>query len=72
MERLVMQGNRILAVDEWANVRREFSGITLDLGEQVILPGLINAHCHLDYTLMSGKLGKPSFVHFMGAIHDQT
>ncbi|MGH7981058.1 MAG: amidohydrolase family protein, partial [Limisphaerales bacterium] len=27
---------------------------TVDLGETVILPGLINAHCHLDYTDMAG------------------
>lgn len=56
---LVVQGNRILAVGDWVKVRKEFSGATTDLGEQVILPGLINAHCHLDYTLMAGKLGRP-------------
>lgn len=27
-----------------------------DLGEVVLLPGLINAHCHLDYTHMAGKI----------------
>ena len=57
---LVMQGDKILAVDDWAKVRREFVGTVLDLGEQVMLPGLINAHCHLDYTLMAGKLKKPT------------
>jgi cytosine/adenosine deaminase-related metal-dependent hydrolase len=29
---------------------------TVDLGEVVVLPGLINAHCHLDYSLMRGAL----------------
>ena len=24
----------------------------LDLGERVLMPGLVNAHCHLDYTMM--------------------
>jgi cytosine/adenosine deaminase-related metal-dependent hydrolase len=28
----------------------------VDLGEQVLLPGLINAHCHLDYTCLRGKI----------------
>jgi cytosine/adenosine deaminase-related metal-dependent hydrolase len=28
----------------------------LDLGEVVLLPGLVNAHCHLDYTDMAGQL----------------
>ncbi len=28
----------------------------MDLGEVVVMPGLINAHCHLDYTLMRGAI----------------
>jgi len=31
----------------------------IDLGEQIVLPGLINAHCHLDYTSMAGLLPSP-------------
>lgn len=31
-----------------------------DLGEVILLPGLINAHCHLDYTHMAGKIPPPS------------
>ena len=34
----------------------------LDLGESILLPGLINAHCHLDYTGMAGMI--PSRKHF--------
>ena len=34
----------------------EFTGPTRDLGEVVLMPGLINAHCHLDYTDMVGKV----------------
>ena len=28
-------------------------------GEVVLLPGLVNAHCHLDYTDMAGELPPP-------------
>lgn len=46
---------RITAVGPFAEVyseatRAEPSAEVLDLGEQLLLPGLINAHCHLDYT----------------------
>ena len=34
-----------------------------DLGESILLPGLVNAHCHLDYTAMVGMISPPrSFV----------
>jgi len=31
----------------------------VDLGESILLPGLVNAHCHLDYTDMAGKIPPP-------------
>jgi cytosine/adenosine deaminase-related metal-dependent hydrolase len=31
----------------------------VDLGEAVLMPGLINAHCHLDYTDMVGQFPPP-------------
>src|SRR5213596_3563048 len=42
----------------------------LDLGEQVLLPGLINAHCHLDYTCLRRKiLPQKSFTDWIQAIN---
>jgi len=42
----------------------------VDLGEQALLPGLINAHCHLDYTCLRGKIPpKKSFAHWIRAIN---
>ena len=45
---------------------RKFAGAergeVLDLGERALLPGLINAHCHLDYTLLRGAIPPPAFV----------
>src|SRR5439155_18866159 len=32
---------------------------TIDLGEVLLMPGLVNAHCHLDYTNMAGEFPPP-------------
>jgi cytosine/adenosine deaminase-related metal-dependent hydrolase len=40
--------------------RRNGPRQTLDLGERVLMPGLVNAHCHLDYTDMAGQFLPPS------------
>ena len=45
-------GNRIAAVGGFDEIRAAYYGETTDLGEQVLMPGLVNAHCHLDYTMM--------------------
>ena len=42
----------------------------VDLGEQAVLPGLINAHCHLDYTCLRGKIPpQKSFADWIRAIN---
>ncbi len=51
---VAVSGGSILTVGRWRDVQKKFSGDILDLGETVLLPGLINAHCHLDYTDMAG------------------
>ena len=51
---VAVSGGQILAVGAWRQLRRDFSVPVRDLGEVVMLPGLINAHCHLDYTHMAG------------------
>jgi len=48
-------GERIAAVGPFAEVRAHGGAVT-DLGEMVLLPGLINAHCHLDFTSLRGKI----------------
>lgn len=52
---VVIAGNRIAAVGCWSDLRARFSGPVHDLGEVALLPGLVNAHCHLDYTHMAGR-----------------
>ncbi len=63
-------GNTITDVDRFEEVRRRQTDEVLDLGEQVLLPGLINAHCHLDYTLLRGKIPPGgSFADWIQAIN---
>ena len=60
---VVVLGNRIVVADSWERISRELpsasAGTVLDLGERILLPGLVNAHCHLDYTDMAGLWQPP-------------
>jgi cytosine/adenosine deaminase-related metal-dependent hydrolase len=51
---VLISGNRIAHVGPW----KDFSPTedVLDLGDVILLPGLINSHCHLDYTDMTGLI----------------
>lgn len=53
---VVLAGNRIVSVGRFAEVKEGYSGEVRDLGEQILLPGLINGHCHLDYTLLRKRI----------------
>jgi cytosine/adenosine deaminase-related metal-dependent hydrolase len=67
---VVVEGNKIAGVGRFADMKRDHAGEVLDLGEQIMLPGLINAHCHLDYTILRGKIGpQRSFVDWIVAIN---
>lgn len=51
---VVVSGAEIVAVDDWRSIRSEHSGTVCDFGDAILMPGLVNAHCHLDYTHMAG------------------
>ncbi len=54
---VAISGNRIADVGKFRDISAQyFTKKTVDLGEQALLPGLINAHCHLDYTCLRGKV----------------
>ena len=64
-----VEGNRITAVGQWAEA--ETKSAAEDLGEVLLLPGLVNAHCHLDYTDFVGAIPAPrSFTDWINAIVD--
>lgn len=54
-----IHGNRIAWVGRWADAPSVRGGDVLDLGEVILLPGLVNAHCHLEYTNMAGQIAPP-------------
>lgn len=55
-----IRDSRIEAVGSFEEIRRKYGGPVTDLGEQALMPGLINAHCHLDYTVMRKAILPPS------------
>jgi cytosine/adenosine deaminase-related metal-dependent hydrolase len=63
----------IVDVGKFPEVSARYSGQKIiDLGEQVLLPGLINAHCHLDYTCLRGKIPRQkSFTDWIRAINTE-
>jgi len=68
---VAVSGNRIIDVGKFSEISARHSGQTLrDLGEQALLPGFINAHCHLDYTCLRGKIPpQQSFADWIRAIN---
>jgi cytosine/adenosine deaminase-related metal-dependent hydrolase len=68
---VAVSGDRIVDVGKFPEVSARYSGQKIiDLGEQVLMPGLINAHCHLDYTCLRGKIPRQkSFTDWILAIN---
>jgi len=67
---VAISGDRVVDVGRFDEVKARRSGEIVDLGEQALLPGLINAHCHLDYTCLRGKIPRPqSFADWIRAIN---
>ncbi|MBV8142536.1 MAG: amidohydrolase family protein [Verrucomicrobia bacterium] len=52
----VVEGPRFVKAGRAADVLADRPKEVVDLGEVAVMPGLINAHCHLDYTLMRGAI----------------
>lgn len=66
---VAVSGNRIRAVGAWRDLQSVSRRRVVDLGAVILMPGLINAHCHLDYTDMAGKLPPPkTFLDWIGLI----
>jgi aminodeoxyfutalosine deaminase len=67
---VVVRGHQILDVGKFDEIKTHIAGEIVDVGEQALLPGLINAHCHLDYTCLRGKIPpQKSFADWIRAIN---
>ena len=67
---VAISGDRIVDVGKFDQIKTRNSGAVVDLGEQALLPGLINAHCHLDYTCFRGNIPRQkSFTDWIRAIN---
>jgi aminodeoxyfutalosine deaminase len=68
---VLVSGARIVDVGKFPEISKAHpTEEVVDLGEHVVLPGLINAHCHLDYTFLRGKIPRPaSFAGWIRAIN---
>jgi cytosine/adenosine deaminase-related metal-dependent hydrolase len=63
------RGGRILEVgpaDDLA--RRHPDAQARDLGEALLLPGLVDAHCHLEWSLLEGLLPPQGFAAWLSAL----
>lgn len=62
---IAVEDGRILSVGCYEG------GAAEDLGDVILMPGLVNAHCHLDYTSMRGAiLSNRSFTAWVRRIND--
>jgi len=53
---VLISGNRVVRVGCWKDLSRDDWNCAVNLGDAALLPGLVNAHCHLDYTDMAGTV----------------
>ena len=56
---VAVEGNRIVAVGAMPDLAWISDGPVIDLGDCALLPGFINAHCHLDYSMMRHAISRP-------------
>lgn len=61
-----LKEGQIVEVGRWADLSGPGIMPCEDLGERALLPGLVNAHCHLDYTCLAGEI--PPSASFTGWI----
>ncbi len=65
-----VEGSEIIAVGSASDLPPLPGETVTDLGASTLLPGLINAHCHLDYTRFKGTIApKQSFTEWIKNIN---
>jgi cytosine/adenosine deaminase-related metal-dependent hydrolase len=66
---VLVSEKQVVDIGPWSELSaRHGSGPVIDLGQCIVLPGLVNAHCHLDYTDMSGQPAPKQFPDWIKGI----
>ena len=50
-----VEHGRVIEVGKWSGLASD----AVDLGDVILMPGFVNAHCHLDYTSLAGCIPDP-------------
>ncbi|MDQ6632239.1 MAG: amidohydrolase family protein, partial [Verrucomicrobiota bacterium] len=58
---VLISENKISAIGPWAKLKSFEPTEMFDLGDSILLPGFVNAHCHLDYTDFAGMIPPTKF-----------
>ncbi|WP_174583154.1 amidohydrolase family protein [Candidatus Methylacidithermus pantelleriae] len=66
-----VRGDRIVEVGPLGRRRRKRRGKLWELDGAIVTPGFINAHCHLDYTGLQGRLPRQSFSDWIRRIVEE-
>ena len=62
-------GGRVVEVGPAAAVVRRYPDAPLtDLGDAIVVPGLVDAHCHLEWSLLDGVLPPARFSAWLGRL----
>jgi 5-methylthioadenosine/S-adenosylhomocysteine deaminase len=66
---VAVSGGRIVDVGPAGELRARHPAVALtDLGDALLLPGLVDAHCHLEWSLLDGVLPPSGFAEWLGRL----
>jgi cytosine/adenosine deaminase-related metal-dependent hydrolase len=66
---LVVRDGRVAQVGPAEQVLRDNPGLPVeDRGDEIIVPGLVDAHCHLEWSLLDGLLPPAGFAEWLGGL----